>query len=160
VEAVDKQLLSRLSEADFQQFPCWEVLPDEVEDDAWVRPADGKGGDGRYSLVAAVATLADGRQYRAFVHVADYGKLRELGPVTVFPGSGQLRINASNPATLYRPSPEELQHLPMRWVLSQCLEGERDPRKGSASASRITRFFKQLAYQSRLQALQRQTYAE
>ena len=160
MKAENKKLLSSLTEGDFQDSPCWEVLPDEHEEGPWVSPFSWPKMDRAYYLVAALATLGDGRQCRGFVHVAHHGKLVETGPLTVFSGSGQLRIEASNPGFGYTASPEELPMLPVQWVLSHCLEGESNPRKGSASASRITRFFKQLGYQSRLQSIQRQTYKE
>ena len=143
----DRKLESDLTERDFQASPVWRFSSDDED----VEPTVVSCPDSRVSfadrgayLVAARAVLANGGACPGFVRIGRFLRFVEEGPLTLFLNGRQCGIEASIPgwAGTKPVSAAEKQLLPIRWSVGVAAVGEKEPRAGSVSSSRLVYFFK------------------
>lgn len=119
--------------------PCQDPRPDFTRQDS--------------CLIAAEATLANGKTCAGFIRIGRTMNLVEAGPLTLFLNGQQCEIEASIPGwTGTRPvSALEKALLPIQWSVGITAAGESKPRSGSVSGARLIHFIKSTIRGLRLQ---------
>lgn len=147
-----------LTERDFQASPVWRFCTEDEDSEAMVEPcpdASVSFGDPVTYLVAAKAVLANGGACSGFVRMGRLLNFVDEGPLTLFLNGRQCEIEASIPgwAGTKPVSATEKRLLPIRWSVGVTAVGEKAPRAGSVSRSRLVYFLRSTLRGLRIQGM-------